>query len=74
MVKDRVSQTIDKGYNEVISLQYDKRTTGHEMGGKVEINSFLMIVLQLTCLSIENQRELTRASIAQWQHGYDYTS
>ena len=51
MVKDRVSGRIDKGYTEVISLQYDQRTKGHKRGGKVEMNYFLPIVLRLTWLS-----------------------
>ena len=40
-----VSERIDKGYTEVISLQYVKRTKRHERVIKMEMNSFLLIVL-----------------------------
>ena len=62
MVINRRSDIIDMGYTEVIKLQYDQRTKGHERRGKVEMNSFVPIVLRLTWLSIGDQGELTRAS------------
>ena len=56
MVKDRVSEGIDKGYAEVISLQDDSGQKVTVGGVKMEMNSFLMIVLRLTWPSMENQR------------------
>ena len=62
MVIDWRSTRNNMGYTEVITLQYDYRAKGHERRGKMEMNSFVPIVLQLAWLSIGDQRELKRAS------------
>ena len=56
IVVDKESGTNDKGYNKVITLQYAR---GPERRGKVEMNSFVQIVLRLTWMSIGDKRELT---------------
>ena len=48
MVVDAVSPRNDKGYTEVNMLQYDEITKCHERRGKLETNSFVLIVLRLT--------------------------
>ena len=73
MVKDRVSERIDKGYAEVISLQYDTRTKGQK--GRKSGDEFFPADCSAAYMAIiENQREITRVSIAQREDGYDYTS
>ena len=48
MVVGAVSARNDKGYTEVNKLRYDEITESHERRGKLEMNSFVLIVLRLT--------------------------
>ena len=49
-------------YAGTITLQYDKITKGYVRRAKVNRNSFVVLVLRLTWLSIGDQRELTRVT------------
>ena len=43
MVIDRRSKRTDMGYTEVITVQYDKRTKGHQRRVKVEMNTMFRL-------------------------------
>ena len=50
MVVDKWSGRNDKVYTDLITMQYDYRTKGHERRRKVDMNYSVMIVLPLTLL------------------------